>query len=279
MPGRWRADGDWVSDLSHTRRIMPFLMERRSESTVYFEQEIDPSVGDKFLAEFRSGPGERHATWLHLVLWAAAATLDERPRLNRFVAARRIFQRRGIWVSFSAKKAKEDGSPIIVVKKQLDPAWSFAELVRQIDTGIQEGRSPARTATDVELSLLFKLPTVVVGMIARVLYGLARRGWMPGVWLRSDPFHASLFVASLGSIGMDAGFHHLYEVGNIPIFLTLGAVRDRVRVGPDGRPEVRPVLTLRYSFDERIEDGLYCANALDRIRARLEDPRSFGLGG
>jgi len=78
---------------------------------------------------------------------------------------------------------------------------------------------------------------------------------------------------------MDAGFHHLYEVGNIPVFITLGAVRDRVRVGGDGSPEVRPVLTLRYSFDERVEDGLYCARALDRLKERLEDPRSFGVAG
>lgn len=30
--------------------------------------------------------------------------------------------------------------------------------------------------------------------------------------------------------------------------------------------------SIKYSFDERIEDGLYCARGLEIVRQRLEDP-------
>ena len=37
-------------------------------------------------------------------------------------------------------------------------------------------------------------------------------------------------------------------------------------------PAVRDVVSLKYSFDERIVDGLYCAKSLDVFRLFLEDP-------
>jgi hypothetical protein len=83
---------------------------------------------------------------------------------------------------------------------------------------------------------------------------------MPGAMIHGDPLFSSMFVANVGSIGMDAPFHHLYEWGNIPLFCSVG--RERA----DG------VLPLRFTFDERIEDGLYCLKALERLQQMLEDP-------
>jgi hypothetical protein len=32
---------------------------------------------------------------------------------------------------------------------------------------------------------------------------------------------------------------------------------------------------VKYTFDERIEDGLYCAHALESLKARVENPQSL----
>jgi hypothetical protein len=77
--------------------------------------------------------------------------------------------------------------------------------------------------------------------------------------------YASIFVANLGSVGLEAAYHHLFEWGNCPIFAAIGRVREEVT--PQG---TRKVCTVRYTFDERIEDGLYCAHALGKLQARLE---------
>ena len=110
-----------------------------------------------FLSDFRSQTG-LHATLLHLLIYASVQMLKDRPRMNRFVAGGRIFQRRGIWISFSAKKRKTEDAPIVLVKREIDPSWSFEELVQQIEGGISEGRSDKHSTTDTELSLIFKLP-------------------------------------------------------------------------------------------------------------------------
>jgi pyruvate/2-oxoglutarate dehydrogenase complex dihydrolipoamide acyltransferase (E2) component len=85
--------------------------------------------------------------------------------------------------------------------------------------------------------------------------------------------YASAFVANLGSIKIDAAYHHLYEHGNCPLFVTVGQIQPRP-VADGAEVAVRPTAMLRYTYDERIEDGLYCAAALELLRRRIEDPAS-----
>jgi len=271
MPFRWRPDGDYIRDLPGTRRIMPFIMRKRNESTVFFEQKLDVSRTLTFLNEFRSRTG-LHATMLHLLIYASAQVIKERPHMNRFVAGGRIFQRRGIWISFSAKKRKTEDAPIVLVKREINPSRSFEELVRQIEGGISEGRSDKHSTTDTELSLIFKLPTILVGWMVWLLRKLDHFGLLPSSYIKKDPLFASMFIVNLGSINLDAGYHHLYEYGNVPMLIMAGRSKEEVVVGPDGNPVVRPMMTLRYAFDERIEDGLYGAGALEIFKKIIEDP-------
>jgi hypothetical protein len=144
----------------------------------------------------------------------------------------------------------------------LDPAWSFIDLVDAIDGGVKEGKSDKRSSTDVELGLLFLLPTFLVKLVVRAMMALDELGFLPRAVIDADPMYASLFVANLGSIGMQSAFHHLYEYGNIPIFATIGRAEEGV-------------MTIRYSFDERVEDGLYCLRALELLREVLLEPQRF----
>jgi pyruvate/2-oxoglutarate dehydrogenase complex dihydrolipoamide acyltransferase (E2) component len=88
----------------------------------------------------------------------------------------------------------------------------------------------------------------------------------------TDPMYTSAFVANLGSIKIDAAYHHLYEHGNCPLFVTIGQVTSEPAVVA-GALVARP--TLRYTFDERVEDGLYAARSLKRFAERVEDPASW----
>ena len=225
MAFRWRPDGDYVREVPAMRRILPFIMRRRNESAVYFEQKVDTAKTGEFLRSFRERTG-LHATLLHLLIWASGQILKERPRLNRFVAGGRIYQRRGIWISFSAKKEKTDDAPIVAVKRKIDPSWTFEDLVRKLESSIGESRRGKPSATSKELDLLFRLPTFLISRTVWFLMKLDQFGLLPETFIRSDPLFASIFIANLGSIKMDAGFHHLYEYGNIPIFMMAGQSKE-----------------------------------------------------
>ncbi len=266
----WRRDGDLVRDATPLRRVMPLIMRGRNESAVFFEQRVDITKAKAFLDDVRARSGQK-ATLLHLLMFAITRVLHERPRLNRFAAGGRLWQRRGIWLSFSAKREKSDASPLITVKREIDPRWSFEELVERVQGDIRDGRGGS-TQTETELKLAFVLPTFVLSFAIRLLRWLDHLGLLPAFFLRSDPLYASAFLANLGSLGMEAAHHHLYEYGTIPIFCVAGAAKPEVVVGEEGVPAVRELITLRYTFDERVEDGLYCLTSLERMRELLEDP-------
>jgi hypothetical protein len=88
--------------------------------------------------------------------------------------------------------------------------------------------------------------------------------------------YASMFVANLGSVKLESAFHHLYEYGNIPIFAALGRNKKVAVVNDDGSVGSKTICSVKYSFDERVEDGLYCAKTLDLLRGFIEDPAANG---
>ncbi len=106
----------------------------------------------------------------------------------------------------------------------------------------------------------------------RVVRRLDAWGLLPPSYSAGDPLYASAFVANLGSVGLDAAYHHLYEYGTIPIFVTIGRLHQRPVVLPDGAVGSRKIVTLRYTYDERVEDGFYAARALERLHELLETP-------
>jgi 2-oxoacid dehydrogenases acyltransferase (catalytic domain) len=268
---RWRSDGTLAKNLAATRRIMPYIMRKRNESVVFFEQTIDVTKTLPVLQKLRDESG-LHVTLLQALILAFARTLHARPRLNRFCAGGRIFQRHGIWVSFSAKKGMTDGDPVVVLKREINPDLTLLELSKQVLDLVKDGKSDKRSATDKELRLVFRFPSFVVGMFARLMMRADAFGLLPRSVIQNDPMYASVFIANLGSVGLDAAFHHLYEYGNIPVFATVGKTEQELVLDDNGKVSARTVVKIRYSFDERIEDGLYCAKALDLVKQMLEDP-------
>jgi len=264
MFGR-RPDATLVRDLSAVRRFMPFISPRRNESLVYLAQTFDPERALAYLEELNVGrPPERRITFFHLVMHGLTRLYHERPRMNRFVAGGRLWQRDGIWISFSAKRALDDESPIITVKQRVEPTHSLPEMVDAILERLNSGRAGNKTTSDTEVDLLLRLPVPLIRAALWLADAADSLGLLPAGMIHSDPLYASVFVANLGSVGLEAAYHHLWEHGNCSGFCVIG------RIAPDasGRNQV----TLKYTFDERIEDGLYCARSLEKLRERLENP-------
>jgi len=258
------------------RRMMPLLMRGRNESAVYFEQRLDVSRTLPWLAAWNARTG-RHATLFHLVLHALAGMLHERERVNRFTVGRKTYQRTQVLLSFAAKQAMSDDAPLRTAKMAFPRGETFAELVERTSGEVATARADQPTAMDKELGVVLKVPGVLLSVGLRLLRGLYAWGLAPRSLIDTDPMYTSAFVANLGSIQLDAPYHHLYEHGNCPLFVAIGQVSE-APVVVDGVVVVRPQLTLRYTYDERVEDGLYCAKALQLIEQRIEDPAET-IGG
>lgn len=267
-----RPDGTPCTDVPATRRIMPFIMRTRNESAVYFEQQIDLTETTRYIDAFNRAHPETRVTVFHVFLWAAVRAIHARPRLNRFVMGGRLWQRDGIWVSYSAKKAMRDDAPIVVLKRRFDLPMTFEELVAHVHQDVAVGKSDEKSHVDKELSLFLRVPGFVLRWGVRLLRWLDEWNLLPGSFIHPDPMYASLFVANLGSVRLDSAYHHLYEWGTIPIFAVIGRTQRVTSLDESGTPVTRSVCSIKYSLDERVEDGLYCARSLELLRATLERP-------
>jgi hypothetical protein len=275
MPLFRRSDGDLLRGLSPERRIMPYLMPGRNESAVYHEQTYDISRTRRWLRDYnRAGPPQP-ATMFHLFLWVCGQGLLLYPHMNRFVSNGRIYQRKGSHVSFAAKREFSAAAPLVTVKKSFARNEPFAHAVRNMTELIGEGRSGKQRQVDRELRLALLLPALILRLVLWILRGLDRINLMPRGMIESDPMYASLFVANLGSVGLDNTFHHLYEYGTISVFAVLGTQKRAMVVGRDGKGEVREVMQARWTLDERVIDGFYAGEALRYVQRVMEDPERY----
>ncbi len=267
MFGR-RPDATPVRNLSTLRRFMPFISPRRSESLVLFDTEIEVDAALRFLAARNRGvPRDQRTTLFHLLLHAISRALHTRPNMNRFTAGGRLWQRKGVWITFCAKQELRDESPILTVKREFPPDETLDDIVTGVRERLTARRGGERSGADREMSLALYLPAFVIRLGVLALRAANSIGLLPRAMIDDDPLFASVFVANLGSVGLDAGYHHLWEYGTCPIFAVLGRVRRR----EDGKR----VVHVKYSFDERVEDGLYAAISLQGVKDCLESPEQL----
>jgi hypothetical protein len=261
-----RADATLVRDLNAMRRFMPYVSPRRNDSLFFLNQDIGVDAALEFLKKKnQERPKNRPITLFHLFLRGASQTVQLRPGVNRFVKGGRLWQRDGVWLTFSAKRRLVDGSPMITIKRRFHPeSESLDEMVDAIYDKLEFGRSGKKTTSDKEVGLMLRLP----GPCIRALIGLARLadhfGLLPRSMIDSDPLFASIFLANLGSINYPAGFHHLWEYGTTSMFGVMGRVEPSAEGGRK--------FVAAWTYDERIEDGLYSYHTLRLLRRRIESP-------
>lgn len=253
--------------------MLAFLTSDRDAATVTFTQTLD-------LTETLPWLDARSAEWGHkvslLTLYTAAVgrLLHERPTLNRYVTGHRFFQRDGVSVSISAKKALQHGAKVVLLKVPLAPGDGVREVADRLRASVNEGRGDEDLRVEKEVDLFLKLPAFLLRIALRLVFWLDRRHWLPGFFVDPDPMFTSMVIANLGSVGLDAAHHHLYEYGNCPFFAVLGRIQQTPEV-IDGVLATRTTVDVKYTFDERVEDGLACAIALGGLKDLVEHPDRF----
>ncbi len=276
MPIFERSDADLVRDVHPVRRIMPFVMPTRTESAVLCREDVLAAAAKDFLRNFNADrPAHRHATLFHLVLRSLALCWHDRPRLNRFVAGGRYWQRRGVWVSFSGKKGMSDDAPLFTAKRLFARDETLAQMVDGIWDMQLLGRSNKETETDKEINLLLKLPPMLLKWFVKGGRWLNDHNLLPAKMIENDPLFASMFVANLGSVGIDACYHHNYDYGTIPAFIAMGKLKMVPVVDASGSVVAAEIFELKYTYDERTEDGFYASRAIEAVKRRLEHPEEL----
>jgi hypothetical protein len=269
MPVFRRHDGELIRGEPPIRAIMPYLMRGRNESVVFSDSVFRIDETRAWLKAYNRAHAE-HATLFHVLAYAVAQALHARPELNRFVSGGRLYQRRGVQVSFVVKKELRDDGRSTTVKLSVDAGEPFATFAGRLVRTVREAQATER-AVDRETALIMRLPGLLVRLLVGAARALDRWNLFPRFMTEPDPMFASIFLANLGSVGISDAYHHLYEYGTCSIFGAVSAPMYHPFV--DGETvRARPGIRVRWTFDERIHDAFYAARSLGLVREIVEAP-------
>jgi hypothetical protein len=266
-----RADGIFVGRVHPYRRLMWFVMPTRNECVVYYEDKIR---AEKLLEYLEKGKSTLGCNVTHAYVAALNVAIAESPTMDQFVIGRRLYKRRERSITFSMKrKAMDKKAKLAVVRMPMRDDESFASLTARINGSINHQRSGKKTHADKEYQLFDLLPRTLLRFFVWFFHALDYVNLLPHAFTKEDALYTSAVVANLGSLGMDAGYHHLYEWGTSSVFAMVGQVKDEAVV-EDGKLVAGKVLTVRYSYDERIDDGLGTKKAILRVNEIMSDPET-----
>lgn len=269
-----RSDATLIRDEEPLRVMLPHLSWGRNASAVYHEAQIDVSSTRQWLRAF-NGASPRPATRFHLFLAACARALHERPKLNRFVSGGRLYQRKEVVLAFAAKSSRRPDAPVVTAKIDFpDPREPLISIVERLECILAAAREGGRPI-DGELALGAGLPHWLVRAAMTGYRVLDRFNLLPARLIDSDPSFASLFVTNLGSLGLDRTYHHLFELGTCSLVVSLGRARLRASVDARGQLVSVHAWETRWSLDERIADGAYCASAVRLVEQFVAHPASL----
>ena len=205
MFGR-RSDGTLVRNLPKLRRFMPFVSPRRNDSLFYYQHEIEVEAALALVEQQNQGrPADKRITLFHLYLRSVALGVHENPEINRFIAGGRIYERNGVWLTFSAMRELQKGSYLITVKRDFPAGEPLHEMVDRVLGSLVSRRGGQKTQADKEIDLALYLPSFVIRGVMKLLNWGNALGVLPRSMMADDPLFTSLFVANMGSIGMETG--------------------------------------------------------------------------
>ncbi len=268
-----RVDGRRIRSLSPTYQMIPYIMVNRTGAANLFEEPFEITAAERYIRQKRR-EGLTNFGLIHVFLACFCRSIAKYPGVNRFVAGQRIFSRgEDIQFSMTVKKDMSTDGEETEIKLHLTPRDTAYDVYRKMNEAVVKAKNtPADAAVDNVAFGLTLLPGVFLKFCVWFLKTLDYFGLLPKALLEVSPFHGSIYMTSLGSLGISPVYHHLYDFGNLPIFAAFGCKRRTMEIQPDGTVAERKYVDFRFTLDERTVDGFYYASFIKYFKRLFRHP-------
>lgn len=265
-----RSDGRRLKTLSPFFRVIPNVMLERSDSQVYFKQDIMLKYMDEYIDK-KATEGIK-LSYMNIIYAAMVRIVAERPQLNRFAMNGSIYARNEILVSLAIKKSLSDESDETTIKLPFTGEENIFEIKEKLDKAIEDNKKvTTENSTDRLAKTLSLVSDGTLRRIVKFLGFLDKHGIMPKAAINASPFHTSLFLTNVGSLGIDSIYHHLYNFGTTSLFFAMGK-KKKSFLYEDEEIREEKCITIAFVGDERICDGYYFANSFKLLTKYLKKP-------
>lgn len=271
---RWgdRKEGRKLRTIDPTFKLMPYIMKRRSDSQNFFTEKLDITEAEKFCRE-QIRAGRKNFSILHVIIASYIRVVSQRPAINRFVSGQKIYARNDIEVVMTIKKEMSLEGEEASIKVKFEPTDTIYDVYDKFNKVVEENKGEAESNdTEKMAKLLNRIPNWLIKICVKFLNFLDYHGWLPKSILNLSPFHGSMIITSMGSLGIRPIYHHIYDFGNLPVFVAYGAKQHGVKMDSNGEVKKYRYVEMKVTTDERICDGYYFASAFKMMKKIFENP-------
>lgn len=274
-----RKDGRLLRELDAMHYIMPIIYPNRCDNEAYISERIDLTNINAYLEKINQGEDFPY-TAFHVIAAALIKTLTLRPKMNRFIANKNVYQRDEVSLAFIVKKQFADNGEEGLAFIHADGEYTLQALHEEIRAQVTNCRSGDQEQTDQtsdSMDVLNKMPRFLSKFLIWGITVLDKHGKCPNFLIANDPFYASVLISNLGSIKLKCGYHHLTNWGTCSVFCIIGEKKLSPFYDADGNMEMRETLDLGLTIDERLADGYYYSKTIRLLKHLLENPELLEL--
>ena len=274
MARRWgdRRDGTLLRNIDSMHTIMPLMYPNRCDNEAFIYERIDLTNVAKYLEQKNAGAPEYKYNLFQVMVTALLKVITLRPKMNRFIANKNMYQRNEVSAAFTVKKifSDEGGEALSFIhSKPTDTIDTIhSEIFRQVSLCRSEKKDPSTASMDI----IQKLPRPILKLVGAIARSLDRHGHMPKGIVATDPYYSSCVLTNLGSIKLHSGYHHLTNWGTNSVFCAIGERKKRPFWDEEGNMTMRDSVDLGLIIDERIADGYYYSKTVRLLRKLLDQP-------
>ncbi len=268
-----RRDGTYLKKIDSMHTIMPLMYPNRCDNEAFISECIDLTPIKAYLDAKNASEPEYKYNLFQVMVTAMLKTITLRPKMNRFIANKSIYQRNEVSAAFTVKKIFSDngGEALAFIHShETDTIDSIHdEIFRQVSLCKSADEKDQSTAA---MDVIQKIPRGLLKVVGAIARSLDRHGRMPASIIATDPYYSSVVLSNLGSIRLHAGYHHLTNWGTTSVFCIIGEIKKRPFYDDDGNVTMRESVDLGLTIDERIADGYYYSKTIRLLRKLLEEP-------
>lgn len=267
-----RKEGRLLRSLPAFAKFVPFIMPTRNDACNQYEESFEVSDVDRRLRKLRVD-GYKGIGILHFIIAAYIRGVSMLPGMNRFVVGRRIYARDNIEVVMTVKRSLAIDATETTIKVVFEPTDTIFDVYRKMNEKIDEIKTvEGNNNTEDVAEAMCKVPRFLLRFALTILRIMDYFGWLPQSLLDASPFHGSMIITDLGALRIGPIYHHIYNFGTLPVFISFGAKRHAYELDRHGNMVDRKYVDCKFVMDERTVDGHYYAQFLQAFRYICQHP-------
>ena len=267
-----RKEGRLLRSLPAFAKFVPFIMPTRNDACNQYEESFEVSDVDRRLRKLRVD-GYKGIGILHFIIAAYIRGVSMLPGMNRFIVGRRIYARDNIEVVMTVKRSLAIDATETTIKVVFEPTDTIFDVYRKMNEKIDEIKTvEGNNNTEYVAEAMCKAPRFLLRFALTILRIMDYFGWLPQSLLDASPFHGSMIITDLGSLRIGPIYHHIYNFGTLPVFISFGAKRHAYELDRHGNMVDRKYVDCKFVMDERTVDGHYYAQFLQAFRYICQHP-------